>query len=199
MSRISQAITFMKAAHRSIRQTRKDGIRPYEVHPLEVMARVAAVENTEDILIAALLHDVIEDVYPVNDKYDIYLIEKSFGGVSAKLVVELTDLYTKEAHPDKNRRTRKDLERARYGTISANAKLIKLADITTNLLDDGNVTADGSFGGADAGFNQMYIREKAQCLPFLENKSDAANRVLYADAMDALKSQAKKFGVRLDK
>ena len=197
MSRISEAITFMKSAHRSIRQTRKDGIRPYEVHPLEVMARVAAVENTEDILIAALLHDVIEDVYPVNDVFDIYSIEKSFGSFAAKLVIELTDCFTKEAHPDKNRRTRKDLERARYGTISANAKLIKLADITTNLLDDGNVTADGSFGGADAGFNQMYIREKAQCLPFLKNESDKANRALYSDALDALHAQAAKFGVRL--
>lgn len=197
MSRISKAITYMKAAHRSIRQTRKDGIRPYEVHPLEVMARVATVENNEDILIAALLHDVIEDVYPVNDAFDIYSIANHFGDFAAKLVVELTDCFTKEAHPDKNRRTRKDLERARYGTISANAKLIKLADITTNLLDDGNVLADGSFGGADAGFNQMYIREKAQCLPFLKNDSDKANAALYSDAMDALKSQAAKYKVRL--
>jgi guanosine-3',5'-bis(diphosphate) 3'-pyrophosphohydrolase len=147
MSRICKAITFMKSAHRSIKQTRKDGIRPYEVHPLEVMARVAAVENNEDILIAALLHDVIEDVFPLNDKCDVYLIANTFGDVAAKLVVELTDIYTKEAWPDLNRAKRKQAERERYGTLSANAKLIKLADITTNLLDDGNVTNDGSFGG----------------------------------------------------
>lgn len=197
MSRISKAITFMKAAHRSIGQTRKDGIRPYEVHPLEVMARVAAVENNEDILIAALLHDVIEDVYPVNDSFDIYSIANNFGDFAAKLVVELTDCYTKEAHPDKNRRTRKELERARYGMISANAKLIKLADITTNLLDDGDVTNEGSFGGPDVGFNVMYIKEKEQCLPFLHQPSDRANEALYKDAIDALKSQAAKFNVRL--
>lgn len=188
----------MKAAHRSINQTRKDGIRLYEIHPLEVFGRFAAVSKDEDGQIAALLHDVIEDVFPKNPAYNIHRINNEFGDNVANLVLELTDEFTKENYPDKNRRERKQSERERMGKISLTAKTVKLADITTNLLDDGNVTADGSFGGPDVGFNRMYILEKEQCLPYLFDKDgDLAHFTLFGDAVEALKYQANKFDVRL--
>src|SRR5688500_914848 len=94
--RLQTAIDFMKAAHRSIDQRRKDGVRPYEVHPLEVMERTSKVTQDEDVLIAALFHDIIEDVYPKNGYYNFALIADEYGSRVASFVHELTDEYTKE-------------------------------------------------------------------------------------------------------
>jgi (p)ppGpp synthase/HD superfamily hydrolase len=165
-ARLQKAIDFMKAAHRSIDQRRKDNVRLYEVHPLDVLARLQAAGVTdEDILIAALLHDVIEDVFPKNEFYQISEIERNFGLRVGGFVLELTDEYTKQNYPDLNRRARKQLERERYATFSDEAKLVKLADIASNLADDGTVLeADGR---VEVGFNQMFIKEKSKCLPYL--------------------------------
>lgn len=192
--RLQRAIDFMTAAHRSIDQRRKDNVRLYEIHPLDVLARVSKVTVDEDVLIAALLHDVVEDVFPKNEFYSLSEIGREFGGRVAGFVHELTDEYTKENYPDKNRKERKQLERERYQTFSREVKLIKLADIAANLADDGEVLlADG---GPEVGFNQMFIREKAKCLPYLR-EDYMENKILHATALDVLARQAKKFGVRL--
>ncbi len=191
-NRLQHAIDFMKAAHRSIGQTRKDGVRPYEVHPMAVMERVQAVTDDEDVLIAALFHDIIEDVMGENPFYDIYRIAALFGERVAKLVTELTDVYTKESYPDKNRKARKQLERERYATFSPEAKLIKLADIAENLSDD----------ALDAGFMVMFIKEKALCLPYLVMKYAERNEpfywendTLFREAVRVLNKQKIKFDV----
>ncbi len=193
--RLQKAIDFMKVAHRSIGQMRRDGKRHYEVHPMEVMGRLVGIVKDEDILIAGLLHDVIEDVFPANPYYDLYLIANTFGNEVAELVKQLTDEFTKEGYPDKNRKARKQLERERYKTMSTKAKLIKLADIASNLSDDG--------GGDDPGFMRMYIKEKQLCLPYLampyadrDKPFYAANDTLFREAVKILDAQKIKFDVR---
>lgn len=178
----------MKAAHRSIDQRRKDGVRLYEVHPLEVMERVAKVTDDEDVLIAALFHDLLEDVTPSNPDINEGAIGYQFGGRVLLMVQQLTDKFTKEAHPDKNRKTRKQLERERYATFWPEVKLIKLSDIAANLSDDGGAQAD-------VGFMRMYIHEKSLCLPYLTDY-DKANLVLFSEASKILQEKKRKFGVK---
>lgn len=193
--RLQSAIDFMKAAHRSIDQRRKDNVRPYEVHPMDVFARLqAAGVEDEDILIAGLLHDVVEDVFPKNPKYSLPLIGETFGADVGVYVFELTDVYTKAECPTLNRKTRKQLERERYATFSDGAKLVKLADIASNLNDDGTVLE--SDGRVEVGFNRMFIKEKALCLPYLEDKRSRLNWRLFVEAMLILLAQKKKFDVR---
>lgn len=166
MTKLEKAISFMEAGHRG--QTRKDGIRPYSIHPMDVMERVRTVTDDEDILIAALLHDIAEDVnqYP----YDLDGIAERFGVRVSEIVNELTDVYIKKDFPELNRKRRKQLERERYQLMSPEAKLVKIADICSNLKDTGDVP--------DAGFNRMFGREKELCLPYLELKEDARNSML---------------------
>ncbi|MCR5151376.1 MAG: HD domain-containing protein [Clostridiales bacterium] len=57
--RYNKALIFATNAHAG--QTRKAGGLPYIIHPIEVSSIAATMTNDEDILIAALLHDVIED------------------------------------------------------------------------------------------------------------------------------------------
>ncbi len=197
--RLQKAIDFMKAAHRSIGQTRKDGVRPYEVHPLDVMARLQNAGVTdEDVLIAALLHDVLEDVTPKNPAYDLCDIVFEFGMRVGAMVGDLTDEFIKVKYPDLNRKTRKQLERERYSTFSDEVKQIKLADIASNLHDDGEVLENGL---PEVGFNRMFIKEKELCLPYLApnlclDPFPMAHCQLYATARDILAEQKKKFDVR---
>lgn len=190
--RIQTAIDYMQAAHRSIGQTRKDGIRPYEIHPMGVTLRTARyVQNypwREEILIAALLHDVVEDV----PKYSLADIANNFGLVVHGYVDDLTDKYTKEQQPTLNRKTRKQLERERYATMRGGAILVKLCDIAENTTDATD----------DVGFMRMYLKEKALCLPYLAaaNVRDEKLRPIvaqaWADTLAILDEQKKKFGVR---
>ena len=93
---IIKAIELMQKAH--MNQKRKEGL-PYITHPLAVFTIL--IENghmEKDILISALLHDVIED-----SDIDHNYIEKEFGKKIADIVTDLTkkdgkfDLKTRES------------------------------------------------------------------------------------------------------
>ena len=57
--RLKQAVSFARSAHEGAK--RKGSLDPYIVHPLEVCCIAAGATDNVDVLIAALLHDVIED------------------------------------------------------------------------------------------------------------------------------------------
>jgi (p)ppGpp synthase/HD superfamily hydrolase len=113
------------AAHWHAHQTKKGGAQaPYINHLLEVARLVAeATEgNDPDLVVAALLHDAIEDQEVPRE-----MIAQEFGEDVAELVEELTDDMTL---PEPERR-RLQVEHA--PTFSDRAKVIKLADKISNL------------------------------------------------------------------
>lgn len=101
---------------------RDDGITPYIEHPAEVAVRVAKAGGSETAVAAAWLHDVVEDV-----GIDPASIAEALSPEVAALVMELTFM------PGTPNRKAVQLERAK--TMSKDAKLIKLADITANMFD----------------------------------------------------------------
>ena len=58
-SLLDRAILFAVHAHQGME--RKGKSFPYIVHPLEAMSIVATMTNDQELLAAAVLHDVIED------------------------------------------------------------------------------------------------------------------------------------------
>ncbi len=82
--RIQNAIDFSIKAHKG--QFRKSG-EPYVIHPILVAAITASITGDEDMTIAALLHDVVEDT-PVT----LEEVQKSFGNRVALLVEGLTKI-----------------------------------------------------------------------------------------------------------
>lgn len=82
--RLFNAFTFADNAHSG--QLRKDG-SPYITHPLAVAEIVAELELDTDSIIAALLHDCIEDTGVTHEE-----IAKLFGGPVADLVEGVTKL-----------------------------------------------------------------------------------------------------------
>jgi len=120
--RIMKAADF--AAHKHTDQRRKgDASEPYVNHLIEVANLVAeSTEGKPDAVVAALLHDVVEDQGVTIDE-----IANLFGDSVASLVAEVTDdkLLPKQERKDKQ------IESAPHK--SDIASVIKLADKTSNL------------------------------------------------------------------
>lgn len=169
MDKIEQAKQMAHEAHDSIGQKRKYTGEPYWVHTDEVASIVQADKGDEDMIIAAHLHDIIEDVFPINPHYDLYLIASTFGDDVTRIVSELTDEYTRENYPHMKRAQRKDMERRRIATISLAAKTVKLADLISNTK---------SIVLHDPDFAKTYLKEKSELLEVLKDGSP----VLWAHA-----------------
>lgn len=133
VDKYAEAQQFMVNGHRSIDQRRKFSGENYEVHPFAVAELLKSVGITnESILIAALEHDLLEDVAPMNPDFGVRQIKDAFGWGVTSLVLELTDRFTPEAYPKVNRKERKEWERIRLVFVSDEAKVIKMADIVDN-------------------------------------------------------------------
>jgi guanosine-3',5'-bis(diphosphate) 3'-pyrophosphohydrolase len=119
------ALAFAAAKHRN--QRRKDAdASPYINHPIE-LARVLSAEGgvLERVpLLAALLHDTIEDTETTEAE-----LAAHFGPQVAVVVMEVTD--------DKSlpKPRRKDLQVEHAPHVSREAQLVKLADKICNLRD----------------------------------------------------------------
>jgi (p)ppGpp synthase/HD superfamily hydrolase len=75
------------ATHQHRHQERKMSGIPYIVHPFSVAWILAEQTKDEDVVVAGLLHDVIEDT----DGYDYNDIVRDFGEKVAKIVSEVTE------------------------------------------------------------------------------------------------------------
>jgi len=128
-----KAFHFSADRHRN--QRRKDNAHsPYINHPIEVAQLLWDVGAVRDVnvLVAAILHDTIEDTSTHPDE-----ILDSFGGEVLSLVLEVTD--------DKSlsKADRKRLQIETSGHKSYGAKLIKLADKSCNVRNLINMPPEG--------------------------------------------------------
>lgn len=116
------------AALKHAKQRRKAAnakVVPYIVHPLEAAQILAEVGITdEDILIAAVLHDTLEDTDATEDD-----LRFKYGERVLSIVQEVTD--DKELSKAK----RKELQISQAAKKSYAAKLVKAADKTSNMKD----------------------------------------------------------------
>tara|TARA_R110002126_G_C10329355_1_gene489729 strand:+ start:163 stop:678 length:516 start_codon:yes stop_codon:yes gene_type:complete len=148
MDGIERALMYAYRAHRG--QVRKYTGEPYITHPISVCAIVESVEHDESMLMAALLHDVVEDTAITLDE-----IAANFGNDVACHVEDLTDVSTPS---DGNRKIRKDMDRAHTSHASNDAKTIKLADLIHN---------SSSITQYDTDFAAIYMKEKKSLLEVL--------------------------------
>lgn len=125
VSRLLEAAAFAADRHRN--QRRKDAVAsPYINHPL-ALAKLLAVDagvDEIDVLIAAVLHDTVEDTETTREE-----LAARFGDVVAGIVAEVTD----DKRLPKQRRKELQIEHAPHK--SRGAALVKLADKICNLRD----------------------------------------------------------------
>lgn len=120
---IAQALDY--AARKHVHQRRKGQLaEPYINHLTDVSRRLAEATNGSDVelVIAGLLHDVMEDCDVRHDE-----LQNQFGADVASLVREVTDDMTL-AKPE-----RKLLQVRFAASKSPRAKMLRLADKTSNL------------------------------------------------------------------
>lgn len=81
---LDKAILFSMQAHEG--QVRKAGKKPYVLHPMEAAVIAGTLTNDENVLAAALLHDVVEDAGVTPQE-----IKEQFGDRVAELVASETE------------------------------------------------------------------------------------------------------------
>jgi (p)ppGpp synthase/HD superfamily hydrolase len=172
---VTNAEFFAKRAHEG--QVRKYTGEPYINHPIEVMRIVQTVKHTQEMLCAALLHDVVEDCA---DKFGgrdatFRVIAERFGLEVMNLVCWLTD---QSSPKDGNRARRKEIDRIHISNAPAAAQTVKLADLISN---------SESILARDRDFARTYIPEKRRLLQVL-TKGDPA---LWLRADDICKAAAR--------
>ena len=190
MNLIEKAQLFAHHAHDSIKQIRKYTGEPYWVHTDQVASIVASVGGTPEMIMAAHLHDVEEDVASSGsvlnnpevfglDKDGVYwynttTIAAVFGAEVTRMVLDLTDQFTHENYPTWNRARRKTAEINRIADVGSDSQTIKLADLIANT---------ESIVEHDVDFAKTYLREKSAMLLVLNE----GNKELFQRAEESLR------------
>lgn len=117
---IGEAAVFAEKAHRGV--FRKGTDIPYITHPMETAVIVSAFTDDEEIIAAALLHDVMEDAGVTQEE-----LEAAFSPRVARLVMEESE--------DKRRtwQERKSCTVRHLITASREIKILALGDKLSNM------------------------------------------------------------------
>lgn len=124
--RYYEAMNFAAYAHR--KQMRKGVDIPYIIHPIECSLIVADITQDEDVIIAALLHDVIEDT-----EFGYADIKERFG----QRVADLVQGETENKRDDQEKkltwavRKKETIEQLKNADIDS--KIICLGDKLSNI------------------------------------------------------------------
>ncbi|MFT7484462.1 MAG: (p)ppGpp synthase/HD superfamily hydrolase [Candidatus Paceibacteria bacterium] len=118
---VERALEVSLVAHQG--QFRKGGDVPYAVHPAHMALILARVDADEEVIQAALLHDVVEDC----DDWDAERLRAEFGDAVADIVADLTE--------DKSQSwvERKQAALEHVAVMSTPSLLVKAADKLHNL------------------------------------------------------------------
>lgn len=172
---LQQVKDFADKAHGE--QTRKYSSDRYIVHPARVMELCRPYTSSLPALAAALLHDVLEDTPVSRNEMHHFLrsvMTEEDAAQTTQLVVELTDVYTKEKYPRLNRKRRKQKESLRIEKTSGESQTIKYADIIDNCME---------IAEQDPEFAPTFLNE---CRRLLE-KIPKGNPELYTQAKEAVR------------
>lgn len=121
-----KAVAFAVMAHSG--QKRKGKEKPYILHPLEVAAIVGAYTNDPEVLVAAVLHDTVEDTETTKE-----MIRDLFGEHVAALVASESENKREDQPAESTWKIRKQETIDHLKTASRDVKLICLGDKLANI------------------------------------------------------------------
>jgi len=128
--KIKKAIRFATKTHEVYqKQKRKGKDIPYITHPLAVGLILARANASEDVVVAGILHDTIEDSTE-KKKVTRAMLAERFGDNVAGLVASVT-----EEHKDLPWEERKREAREHIKHFSHESLLLKSADLVSNVSD----------------------------------------------------------------
>lgn len=167
--RLKEAVLFAKNAYGDIK--RKGDGALLVLHGMEAMEIAQTVTDNEDVLIAAMLHDVVEDTGT-----SMQAIRKSFGDRVAELVGTDTENKRPDMPAEASWLLRKqDTIDYLQGTRDVEAKILVLGDKLSNMRSFARLKrAEGSkmwehFNQKDPEKHRWYYCEIAKCLACLKD------------------------------
>lgn len=123
---ISKAIKIAAKAHD--KQYRKCSNLPYITHLMECGFILSGITTNNDIIIAGILHDTIEDTY-----IDYEFIMNNFNENVANMVKDVSENKRKGLPSEETWKIRKKESIDHYASLEAKSQLILLADKLSNL------------------------------------------------------------------
>ena len=126
--RLSEAFCYAERLHRT--QTRKGNDIPYVAHLMAVCAMVLEWGGNEDVAIAALLHDAVEDQGGLETLAEI---KSQFGDRVAEIVAACSDSLTADKTTKAPWQERKDATVKKLRTADHDVALVTAADKLHNL------------------------------------------------------------------
>ncbi len=127
---LNKAVHFAASVHRT--QKRKGSDIPYITHPLSVSLILSRVTENENVVIAGILHDTIEDCEPYGSVTKS-LIEQEFNLEIANIVNDLTEEDKTLPWTDRKIAAFKHIEHMTHESL-----LVKSADVLHNLSELNN-------------------------------------------------------------
>ena len=154
MEFVSEAIAFAVEAHDGMR--RKKGSLPYILHPMEAAVIVGTMTEDQNIIAAAVLHDVVEDAGVTME-----VVEEKFGQRVKELVASETEDKRADLPPAATWRVRKEETLAILkNTDDMGVLMVWLGDKLANMRSiyrDWKVEGDAMWQR----FNQKDVKEQA--------------------------------------
>ncbi len=165
-NKIQKAIELAIQTHEiDDKQKRKGKDIPYITHPLSVGLILATAGGTEDVIVAGILHDTIEDS-TVEKKITKEMIAEQFGDNVMQLVLSVTEQNKSLSWEERKAEALEHIK-----TFSHDSLLLKSADIisnTTELISDYQIEREETFDR----FNAPKER-------ILKGYTDSINAILY--------------------
>jgi (p)ppGpp synthase/HD superfamily hydrolase len=189
LDRYLRAFQMAYEAHKG--KCRKGTDIPYIIHPIDVASILMRENASEDLVIAGLLHDVVEDT-----KVTLEEVKREFGNVVSGLVEGATEpeKRNKKTRLEEKESWRERKEQAISRTRSANRelKLLECADKLANFRDimrDYSKVGNGLWSRFNAGSEDQrwYYESMVEALGAGPYSLDGT------DAYDELKKSVKEF------
>ena len=155
---VSEAIVFSVTAHDGMRRRGSDV--PYIVHPMEAAAIVGSMTDSQDVIAAAVLHDVVEDAGVTLEE-----IGERFGKRIMELVASETENKREDLPPEDTWRIRKEESIQKLGatddkeilTLWIGDKLSNIRAIYRDYLVEGEAIWN-KFHQSDVSAQEWYYR-----------------------------------------
>lgn len=164
-SKCNKLLEYVKQQHGD--QERKYTMEPYWMHCIAVADMVSSIPLGRE---SALCHDLIEDTACELIDLENHLKEIRYSEEEVSTIVTtvdyLTDVYTREAFPNLNRKQRKKLEAERMVHTSKLAQIIKCCDMIDNTK---------SIVAHDRNFAKVYLKEKKYLLSKMKKCTDTVH------------------------
>jgi (p)ppGpp synthase/HD superfamily hydrolase len=173
---IQQAIEFLQTLYGNLKRKHSHSLAVQ--HCYDVHKEVAKYSTNETVLVAALLHDVIEDF----EEITFCDVKKKFGEGVAMLVL----ILTKPERKNNESRMHRNVCYWQEVVLNPYARLIKLADTFCNLSSENDPEE----------FRLRYVNEKVHSFLFLESTEQPE---LSEMVKNRLKSELKKIACVYEK